>query len=304
VGEDRYLGFVDRFSFLRERMPQALIVLGFILALAGIGSIAAGAPSWILGLGLGTALIQSGAVGLVGGFLLVGIGFVLRALRELSDRIDMLAVSGEAVAEAAPQPARTAPAPAPAAAPPVSRNSSPTARREAAPPPPSSSRREPPPLGRELSGRDEKKEPAPLERAGQEAFEVEPRRPRARFGETEAPRSEARVPPRPATPAERARERLRSTVERQPAYEDDYADTPPPPPPPARGNNSSAGQSSTVVRSGIIGGMAYTLYTDGSIEAELPIGTVRFASIEELQEHVNQTADDADVDFGAPRPSR
>jgi hypothetical protein len=50
--------------------------------------------------------------------------------------------------------------------------------------------------------------------------------------------------------------------------------------------------------------MAYTLYTDGSIEAELPIGTVRFASIEELQEHVNQTADDADVDFGAPRPSR
>jgi hypothetical protein len=96
---------------------------------------------------------------------------------------------------------------------------------------------------------------------------------------------------------------LRSTVERQPSYEDDYAN-PPPPPPPARGNNSGSARSSTVVRSGIIGGMAYTLYTDGSIEAELPIGTVRFASIEELQEHVNQTADDADVDFGAPRPSR
>ena len=63
MGENRYLGFVDRFSFLQERMPQALIILGFILALAGIGSIAAGAPSWILGLGLGTALIQSGETG-------------------------------------------------------------------------------------------------------------------------------------------------------------------------------------------------------------------------------------------------
>lgn len=275
-------------------MPQALIVLGFILALAGIGSIAAGAPSWILGLGLGTALIQSGAVGLVGGFLLVGIGFVLRALRELSDRIDMLAASGEVVAESAAPPARAAAAPAPP--PPAPR--APAARREAAPPPPA--RREPPPLGRDLAGREEMKEAAPLDRAGEETLNPERNRSRSRFGEPEAPRTEARDPrmSRAATPAERARERLRSTVERQPSYEDDYADTPPPP---ARGNNSGAGQSNTVVRSGIIGGMAYTLYTDGSIEAELPIGTVRFASIEELQEHVNQTADDADVDFGAPR---
>jgi hypothetical protein len=62
--------------------------------------------------------------------------------------------------------------------------------------------------------------------------------------------------------------------------------------------------SNTIVRSGIIGGMAYTLYTDGSIEAELPIGTVRFASIEELQDHVSQTGEDADVDFGGPQSSR
>jgi hypothetical protein len=277
-------------------MPQALIVLGFILALAGIGSIAAGAPSWILGLGLGTALIQSGAVGLVGGFLLVGIGFVLRALRELSDRIDMLASSGEVVVESAAPPARAAAAPAPT--PPAPR--APAARRETLPPPPA--RREPPPLGRDLAGREEMKEAAQLDRAGEEVLNPERNRSRSRFGEPEAPRTEARdprMPPRPATPAERARERLRSTVERQPSYEDDYADTPPSPP--ARSSNTGAGQSNTVVRSGIIGGMAYTLYTDGSIEAELPIGTVRFASIEELQEHVNQTADDADVDFGAPR---
>jgi hypothetical protein len=53
----------------------------------------------------------------------------------------------------------------------------------------------------------------------------------------------------------------------------------------------------TVVRSGVIGGMAYTLYADGSIEAELPIGTVRFGSIAELQDHVMRTGTEADVDF-------
>ena len=36
-------------------------------------------------------------------------------------------------------------------------------------------------------------------------------------------------------------------------------------------------------------GMAYTLYSDRSIEAELPIGTVRFGSIAELQDHVMRT---------------
>jgi hypothetical protein len=55
-----------------------------------------------------------------------------------------------------------------------------------------------------------------------------------------------------------------------------------------------------VVRSGIIGGMAYTLYSDGSIEAELPIGTVRFGSLAELQEHVMRTGAEADAEFTGP----
>ncbi len=32
--------------------------------------------------------------------------------------------------------------------------------------------------------------------------------------------------------------------------------------------------------------MAYTLFTDGSIEAQMPDGTMRFASIEELRAHL------------------
>ncbi len=54
------------------------------------------------------------------------------------------------------------------------------------------------------------------------------------------------------------------------------------------------------VRSGIIGGMAYTLYADGSIEAEMPLGTMRFASIEDLRAHVSRTGADADSEFRKP----
>lgn len=45
-----------------------------------------------------------------------------------------------------------------------------------------------------------------------------------------------------------------------------------------------------VLKSGVVDGMAYTLYVDGSIEAELPQGTLRFASIKELREHLEQNA--------------
>ena len=45
-----------------------------------------------------------------------------------------------------------------------------------------------------------------------------------------------------------------------------------------------------ILKSGVVDGMAYTLYVDGSIEAELPSGIVRFASITELREHLAKSA--------------
>ena len=45
-----------------------------------------------------------------------------------------------------------------------------------------------------------------------------------------------------------------------------------------------------VLKSGVVDGMAYTLYVDGSIEAELPQGTVRFASIHELRNHLTKNS--------------
>lgn len=45
-----------------------------------------------------------------------------------------------------------------------------------------------------------------------------------------------------------------------------------------------------VLKSGVVDGMAYTLYTDGSIEAEMPHGTLRFASINELREYLESSS--------------
>lgn len=45
----------------------------------------------------------------------------------------------------------------------------------------------------------------------------------------------------------------------------------------------------TILKSGVIDGMAYTLYTDGSIEAQLPTGLMRFASIDDLRTYLERS---------------
>ena len=45
-----------------------------------------------------------------------------------------------------------------------------------------------------------------------------------------------------------------------------------------------------ILKSGVVDGMAYTLYADGSIEAQLPHGTVRFGSITELRAHIENNS--------------
>ena len=45
-----------------------------------------------------------------------------------------------------------------------------------------------------------------------------------------------------------------------------------------------------ILKSGVVDGMAYTLYADGSIEAQLPQGTVRFGSIAELRSHIENSS--------------
>jgi len=62
------------------------------------------------------------------------------------------------------------------------------------------------------------------------------------------------------------------------APERDDEDTPPQP----------ERKSPEILKSGVIDGMAYTLYTDGSIEAQLPQGTLRFTSIDDLRAHLER----------------
>ncbi len=52
----------------------------------------------------------------------------------------------------------------------------------------------------------------------------------------------------------------------------------------------AAAASVSILKSGVVEGMAYTLYSDGSIEAQLPGGTLRFGSITELRNHIEQSA--------------
>jgi len=64
----------------------------------------------------------------------------------------------------------------------------------------------------------------------------------------------------------------------------------PPPAPEANGAPARTGDQPavTVLKSGVVDGMAYSLYSDGSIEAQMPEGMMRFASIDELRAHLDQ----------------
>ena len=49
-------------------------------------------------------------------------------------------------------------------------------------------------------------------------------------------------------------------------------------------------RAAAILKSGVVDGMAYTLYADGSIEAKLPQGTVKFGSIAELRAHIESNS--------------
>ena len=84
-----------------------------------------------------------------------------------------------------------------------------------------------------------------------------PRAGRARPGEISPQRRNSRMPP------------TRAEANAGPAHAEDQPEV-------------------IVLKSGIVDGMAYSLYSDGSIEAEMPEGMMRFASIDELRVHLDQ----------------
>ena len=112
------------------------------------------------------------------------------------------------------------------------------------------------------------------------------------------PPTPAPVVAAPIEPKLEAAPELKSELKREPAPEM------PLPPIPARPRDARpaaaekrmpellrkppAERGPTILKSGVIDGMPYTLYADGSIEAQLPQGMVKFASVDALRAHLEK----------------
>jgi hypothetical protein len=93
------------------------------------------------------------------------------------------------------------------------------------------------------------------------------------------PRPEPRPEPWPEPHhAPRAEPRPESHPEARPAPATEYRPEPRPEPRPL-----------SILKSGVIDEMAYTLFTDGSIEAQMPDGIMRFSSIDDLRRHLDRS---------------
>ncbi|MDC7789918.1 hypothetical protein PQJ73_29925, partial [Rhodoplanes tepidamans] len=160
----------------------------------------------------------------------------------------------------------------------------PLAGPEPAPPEPDWTRD---PLGEPLPGGERKR------------FFAWTRRRQTVSSDAEAPHAETAPPPfeRPERGLDRGSDRgPERGSDRGPERGAERAPPPPlaPPPlarpapePPAAAEEEPA--PVTVLKSGVIDGMGYTLYTDGSIDAAFEHGTLRFDSIEDLRRHLEQS---------------
>ena len=226
-----------------------------------------------------SALLISGVVALVGGMGLCGLGLALRVLNRIAERLEMQPLPVPPIAsvgreDPVPRPVRPS-SPAPAA------------------PAPESPR---PSLLSWLGGKGAKSGKTPAEKAEPEK-PAEPAEPKVDLGPLtqipDPPREPAVVTP-PAVAATVAPPVVPPPVApslRVPPKP--VAPTVVPPPAPAAPKVAAPAPSapansaaSTVYRSGVIDGMAYTLFMDGSIQAELPQGLVKFNTIDELQKYL------------------
>ncbi len=283
-------------------MNLALLIVGICAALAGLLAIIFGLT--IREFSLGGTLIISGAIGVCSGMLLVGLHLVLLELKGIARRLAGAPseVRVRPVLPGLAVPGAGAPEPIAAATP----------RVEPAPPPPHAS---PPPWQSEAAARERPRAEGPqdVDAAAPPAAADAPRRRNLLFASTsrkereraEAKPVEAAPPQMPAEPGEapnmppasfdvawpkpdRSRPSeppggSRRPPPRSPSSLAETAPAPAPEPPPPVEQPPV-----TVLKSGVVDGMAYSLYSDGSIEAQMPEGMMRFASIDELRAHLDQ----------------
>lgn len=246
-------------------MATILYVAGGLAFLAGLVATAFGSPASALD--FGNTLIEAGVTGAVGGLITIALGAVVGRLQRIVDLLSA-PLPHEHEQPASPPP-RFESRPAPF-----------EPRGPSAPPefPPFAAATPPGPPAVETAASPEPpvEEPAPdLHQA--EASPAEPAS--AVAGPAE---------PAPAEPAP-------PDLPPKSFFDSVWPDEKKPPssraePAPEPLAEPEKPRAVAVLKSGVVDGMGYTLYVDGSIEAELPQGTVRFASINELREHLENKA--------------
>jgi hypothetical protein len=285
-------------------MVAVLLVGGIGLLLGGLLTIGLGIQ---LDLSFGNTLILAGAVVACTGVMLLGIWIAVRELRHLAQQFAPGLPAESRLGRALPSAGDTEPDDGDFL---FSRDQpirEPLEGAEPAAPSPGS----PPPWLEEASSRDRGPEPAPASKPRRNLMfssssRKERERTQARAAEPSAADLRAALPgpasldaePDEAAPAifgdtwlksERARAadaplprrsaRAPSTFTEAGATGTDHGY-------PAARNEDPP--QVTVLKSGVVDGMAYSLYSDGSIEAQLPEGMMRFASIDELRAHLDQ----------------
>jgi hypothetical protein len=300
-------GPVGGLARVAERSPGvSLMTIGMLVAgigclLAGLLAIGFGIP--INEFGLGNTLILAGAVAACSGLIILSLWVAVRELKGIASQLgsspalDSKRSGSQAVA--LPRPAAVegdiaashadltggeqagGPPSLPPGAPWVDEAAARDRSRQDAPSPPEA---QPKPRRNLMFSSTSRRERERAEARASDAPVAEPRP-----GVADALPAEANeVPPASFDDAwpksARARPGEAQPQRRQPR-------TPPTFGEPAATRQPPAAESQpqvTVLKSGVVDGMAYSLYSDGSIEAQMPEGMMRFASIDELRAHLDQ----------------
>jgi hypothetical protein len=295
-------------------MMVGMLVAGFGFVLASLLAIYYGIQ--IKEFSFGNTLILTGVIGICTGAMMLALWVAVRELKSIARRLGS-GISAEPRGEAGVQPVAAAGAPRPPALGDggflFSRDQPPGAEQagRAEPATPSSS---PPPWHAEAASRDRPRSEVPTEAAPAVKpkrnllFSSSSRKERERAQtRTSEPLPPEILPPelRPNPPAAPPPPEEASPASFEDAWPKSERPRPgesppqrrsprdPSTPPSTFSENSGIGRNEdqpqvTILKSGVVDGMAYSLYSDGSIEAQMPEGMMRFASIDELRSHLDR----------------
>lgn len=259
----------------------ALLIGGTIVLCVGVLTVVFGIP--IKEFSFGNTMILAGAVVACTGLVLMGLYFVGRELRNLTRRLEAGLPAQAPGAFAQPRDAAAAG----------------RGRNASAPPVPAQPKAMRPPASRDdmLFPRDPQS--GDFDSFDEEIDHTAPSPPSANSPSLSAPwQDEPPVRTRTSAPVdagERQRRDILFSSKRRDAADDvdDFSNGRSGPDSQPLRNGRGAPRpgdaaSVSIVKSGVVDSMAYSLYSDGSIEAQMPEGMVRFSSIEELRSHLDQ----------------